>query len=233
MNNKFVVTCLYVALFSMSLSTSELIFAASSERCATVLEYTHATCLLFHLSYFVALCVYKSALSKGVQMAHCTLETMFSYCINTVFSTYKNVSNRNCGLVAAFNGGRSPSSGFVNYPQPQLPASHSDCSQQLNRSTSLTNSPTDLLTPLTNSTDLLLRVRVRVTLRLAVYRHSVRFGVKPLEAHDQTFSCSQLKPCGHSPYVTSPLSLVNRLRLCQVYVSHIQHVIENSSLCII
>jgi hypothetical protein len=31
----------------------------------------------------------------------------------------------------------------------------------------------------------LARVRVRVTLRLAVYPQSVRLGAKPLETHDQ------------------------------------------------
>jgi hypothetical protein len=31
------------------------------------------------------------------------------------------------------------------------------------------------------------RVRIRVTLRLAVYCQSVRFGAKPLKVHDQTF----------------------------------------------
>jgi hypothetical protein len=30
-------------------------------------------------------------------------------------------------------------------------------------------------------------VKVKVTLRLAVYRQSIRLGVKPLETHDQTF----------------------------------------------
>jgi hypothetical protein len=30
-----------------------------------------------------------------------------------------------------------------------------------------------------------LKVKVKVTLRLAVYRQSVRLGVKPLEIHDQ------------------------------------------------
>jgi hypothetical protein len=30
------------------------------------------------------------------------------------------------------------------------------------------------------------KVKVEVTLRLAVYRQLVRLGVKPLEAHDQT-----------------------------------------------
>jgi hypothetical protein len=47
--------------------------------------------------------------------------------------------------------------------------------------------------------------RVRVTLRLAVYRQSVRLGAQPLESHDprQFF---QLNPCGHSPYVTSSMT---------------------------
>jgi hypothetical protein len=36
-------------------------------------------------------------------------------------------------------------------------------------------------------------VRVRVTLRLAVYRQSVRLGAKPLEDHDQIFSTERLR----------------------------------------
>jgi hypothetical protein len=35
-----------------------------------------------------------------------------------------------------------------------------------------------------------LKVKVKVTLRLAVYRQSVRFGAKPLEDHDQRFLSS-------------------------------------------
>jgi hypothetical protein len=31
------------------------------------------------------------------------------------------------------------------------------------------------------------KVKVKVTLRLAVYRQSVHLGVKPLETHDQIF----------------------------------------------
>jgi hypothetical protein len=31
------------------------------------------------------------------------------------------------------------------------------------------------------------KVKVKVTLRLAVYRQTVRLGVKPLETHDQIF----------------------------------------------
>jgi hypothetical protein len=48
------------------------------------------------------------------------------------------------------------------------------------------------------------RVRVRVTLRLAVYRQSVCLGDKPLKTHDQQFF-SQLNTRGHSPHVTSSL----------------------------
>jgi hypothetical protein len=55
-------------------------------------------------------------------------------------------------LVAASNGGLSPSSVFPNHSQPQLPASNSNSSQQLNHSSSLMDSPT-------NSTDSLLTNR--------------------------------------------------------------------------
>jgi hypothetical protein len=47
---------------------------------------------------------------------------------------------------------------------------------------------------------------VRVTLRRAVYRQSVRLGAKPLETHDQVFFPLPLSPCGHSLYVTSSLT---------------------------
>jgi hypothetical protein len=43
------------------------------------------------------------------------------------------------------------------------------------------------------------RVRVRVTLRLTVYRQSVHLGDKPLETHDQYFF--QPNTGGYSPYV--------------------------------
>jgi hypothetical protein len=46
------------------------------------------------------------------------------------------------------------------------------------------------------------RVRVRVTLRLAVYRQSVRLGYKPLEIHDQQLFL-QLNTCFHSPNTAS------------------------------
>jgi hypothetical protein len=48
-------------------------------------------------------------------------------------------------------------------------------------------------------------VRVRVTLRLAVYRKSVHLGDKPIETHDQQ-SVFQMNTCGHSPYETSSLT---------------------------
>jgi hypothetical protein len=50
-----------------------------------------------------------------------------------------------------------------------------------------------------------IQVKLGVTLRLAVYRQSVRLSAQPLETHDQSFFF-QLNPCGHSPYVTSSLT---------------------------
>jgi hypothetical protein len=44
-------------------------------------------------------------------------------------------------------------------------------------------------------------IRVRVTLRQAVYRKPVRLGAKLLETHGQNFF--QLNTCVNSPYVTS------------------------------
>jgi hypothetical protein len=51
---------------------------------------------------------------------------------------------------------------------------------------------------------LLKRETERVSLRLALYRQSVRLGAEPLETHGQNFF-SQLNTCGHSPYITSSL----------------------------
>jgi hypothetical protein len=45
--------------------------------------------------------------------------------------------------------------------------------------------------PLASTTELI-QVKVKVTLRLAVYRQSVRLGVKPLETHDQIFFSAEL-----------------------------------------
>jgi hypothetical protein len=76
------------------------------------------------------------------------------------------------------------------------------------------------------------KVKVRVTLRLAVYRKSVCLGVKPHETHDQRYF-PELNPCAISPYVTSSLTRrwVCLLWIClafrQVYISHIyRHVTE-------
>jgi hypothetical protein len=80
-------------------------------------------------------------------------------------------------LVEASNRGHSLSSGFLNCLQSQLPASHFSW----------------------------LKVKVKVTLRLAVYRQSVCLGVKPLETHNQTFFF-QLNYCVNRPYVTSSLT---------------------------
>jgi hypothetical protein len=54
-------------------------------------------------------------------------------------------------------------------------------------------------------TGVIVRLRVRVTLRLAVYRQLVRLGSEPLETHGQNFF-SQLNTCGHSPYITTFLT---------------------------
>jgi hypothetical protein len=83
-----------------------------------------------------------------------------------------------------------------------------------------------------------IRVRVRVILRLAVYRQSVHFGVRALETHDQRFL--QLNSCGSSPWVTSSPTrrCVCLLRIClaflQVYISHYNMLLKifHFALCI-
>jgi hypothetical protein len=56
--------------------------------------------------------------------------------------------------------------------------------------------------------------RVRVTLRLVVYRQSVRLGDNPLRLTTSN-SFYQMNICGHSPYVTFSLTIgwVCRLQL--------------------
>jgi hypothetical protein len=67
------------------------------------------------------------------------LHFIFHYYTRTIVPTV--MSYCRC-LVATSNVWRSPSPGFPNYPRPQLPASHSNSSERLNRSSYLTNSPT-------------------------------------------------------------------------------------------
>jgi hypothetical protein len=62
--------------------------------------------------------------------------------------------------------------------------------------------------------------RVRVTLRLAVYRQSVCLGAEPLETHGQN-SFSQLNTCGHSPYITSHLT--------RAWICHLQLLLALAS----
>jgi hypothetical protein len=68
------------------------------------------------------------------------------------------------------------------------------------------------------------RVRIRVTLRLAVYRQSVRLSARPLQPHDHRFFFTEPFPsypfCDILPGERIGLSLMNKLGLCQVYVSH-------------
>jgi hypothetical protein len=58
-----------------------------------------------------------------------------------------------------------------------------------------------------------LQFRVRVTLRLVVYRQSVRLGAEPLETNGQNFF-SPLNTCGLSLYIISSLT-----RLCVYYLN--------------
>jgi hypothetical protein len=62
--------------------------------------------------------------------------------------------------------------------------------------------------------------RLRVTLRLVVYRQSARLHSEPLETHGQNLF-SQLNTCSHSPYITSSL----RRR----WVSHLQLLLALAS----
>jgi hypothetical protein len=65
--------------------------------------------------------------------------------------THTSVHNHSRCLVGSSNGGLSPSSGFPNYPLPQLPASNVNSSRWLNLSSSLTHWVTHK--PTNNSTD--------------------------------------------------------------------------------
>jgi hypothetical protein len=121
---------------------------------------------------------------------------------------------------------------FPNCPPPQLPASHNYSSQAkvTLQSHWITHSKYRCTTarvksllhtlPYRTACHYLLRVRVRLTLRLAVYRQSVRLGTKPLEDHEKKFYF-QPNPCGHSPNVRSCLTRgwVRRLQLLMLLAS--------------
>jgi hypothetical protein len=83
------------------------------------------------------------------------------------------------------------------------------------------------------------KMKIKLTLRLAVYRQLVRLGAKPLEDHDQRFfgteSLRSLSMCNILCDEKLGLSFMNGLGLFHVYISHRSrsHFIENSSLCII
>jgi hypothetical protein len=72
------------------------------------------------------------------------------------------------------------------------------------------------------------KVRVRVTLRLTLYRQSVRLGAQPLQNHGPYFF-SQRNTCGYSPYITSSLTRgwVCRLQLLLVLGSAVILVSES------
>jgi hypothetical protein len=133
-------------------------------------------------------------------------------------------------LVAASNGGHSPYSEFPNYPRPQLPASHSNSSQRLNRSSPLTHA----LAGSFNSTDWLTDSELLYDWLFT----TDRFVLAPTLWDSRPENAFlQLNRCRNSPYVTSSLTrrwvclLWTCLAFRQMYVSHILHVIENSSFC--
>jgi hypothetical protein len=64
------------------------------------------------------------------------------------------------------------------------------------------------------------RVRVRVSLRMVVYRQSVPLGAEPLYTHGQNYF-SQLNSCCHNPYLTSSLT--------RGWVCHLQFLLALAS----
>jgi hypothetical protein len=111
-------------------------------------------------------------------------------------------------LVAAFNGVRSPSSGFPNNSRSELPASHSKSSQLLKRSSLLSHSLTGRLT----ATDLLYDWRFTA--------NQFVLPTNPLRLTTNNF-IFQLRTCGSSLCVTSslPRGSVCRLQLLLILAS--------------
>jgi hypothetical protein len=89
---------------------------------------------------------YSTCLHLQFTIAHARTHSL------SLSSVYSHVFTSCCPEVSS-SGGCSHSSEFPNYPQPQLPASHSNSSQQLNLSSSLTSWLTQSLTNQLNSTD--------------------------------------------------------------------------------
>jgi hypothetical protein len=74
----------------------------------------------------------------------------------------------------------------------------------------------------------------RVILRLAVYCQSVCLSANPLEDHDQRFFVTEsllpLSLCNIPSGGKLGLSLMNRLRLCQMYVNFFVHFEERNKI---
>jgi hypothetical protein len=90
--------------------------------------------------------------------------TLYNSLLHAQTSAHSHVFNSRCS-VATSNGGRSLSSWFPNWPRLQLPASHSNSSQRLNLSSSLTHLFTHQPT---NSTQL---DRISLTILFTTSRH--------------------------------------------------------------
>jgi hypothetical protein len=114
--------------------------------------------------------------NDSLTQLHAQKITVTTYTTHNVFSVFTS----RCP-VAGSNSGRSPSSGFPTYRRPQLPASHFS---QLHLSTGSTDSTTQSQS----------QVKVKVTVRLAIYRQSVRPGAKPLETFLVCLSGAVLSP---------------------------------------
>jgi hypothetical protein len=105
--------------------------------------------------------------------------TARDYTLQFTFTRQCPQSRLHCRcLVAASNGGCSLSSGFPNCPRRQIPASHSNISQQLNPNCYLTHQSVA----------------------------ANQFVLAPSPSRITTRIFFQLNPCGHSPNVTSSLT---------------------------
>jgi hypothetical protein len=100
-------------------------------------------------------------------------DTTYDYTLqfNVVHTSVHSHVFASCCSVAASNGGRSTSSGFPNHLRPQLQASHSNSSQRLNLSSSLSHWLTDWLTiSITHQPTQLKSTPIQLTVLLITYR---------------------------------------------------------------